>query len=91
MLVLVSYDIVNHRTRKRVMKRLKDYGERVQLSVFHCDVDEGRYTQMKEELAELIDAEVDAIRYYRVCRDCIKRMEISGWGEAYRDEGFELV
>ncbi len=91
MLVLVSYDIVDHRTRRRVLKRLKDYGERVQLSVFHCDVDDVRYEQMKEELAELIDREKDAIRYYRVCRDCIKRVEISGWGEPFRDDGFELV
>lgn len=91
MYVLVSYDVVDDRTRGKVMRFLKDFGERVQLSVFECDMDEDRCRRMKTGLLQLIDSEKDRVRCYRLCRDCLDRVVVSGWGEVPRDEGFELV
>lgn len=36
MFYLISYDIPDDRRRVRVAKTLKDYGDRVQYSVFEC-------------------------------------------------------
>jgi CRISPR-associated protein Cas2 len=91
MYVMVSYDIVNDRVRTKVMKLLKNFGERVQLSVFECDLDEKMYQRMKRGVEKLIDEEEDRVRYYRLCRSCVDRVVISGWGEIRVDEGFEVI
>lgn len=91
MYILISYDIVDNRTRTKVMKFLKDFGSHVQLSVFECDLDEEQLERVKEGVEELIDEKEDRIRYYALCKACLKRIEISGWGDAPDDQGFEIV
>lgn len=41
MLVVVSYDVREDRRRTRLAHTLKDFGERVQLSVFECRLGSG--------------------------------------------------
>jgi len=91
MYVLISYDIVDDRIRNKVMKLLKDFGQRIQLSVFECDLDEAMYQRMKKGVEALIDRAKDRVRYYRLCRGCVERVVISGWGEIRKDKGFEIV
>ena len=40
MLIVVSYDVPDDRRRTRLAHILKDFGERVQYSVFECRLDE---------------------------------------------------
>lgn len=89
--VLVSYDIVDNRNRTRVMKLLKNYGQRVQLSCYECDLDEPRYLQMKKGVERFIDKRVDSVRYYRLCKGCFRNVTICGWGEILEDEGFDII
>lgn len=91
MYTMVSYDIVKDKTRTRVMKFLKDFGDRVQLSVFECDLDDEQYARMKEGVEELINQKEDRVRYYRLCKSCMSRVVISGWGEIEQDEGFTII
>jgi len=91
MYVLVSYDIVDNKTRTRVMKLLKNFGERIQQSVFECELDEAHYRRMKKGVERLIDSELDSVRYYRLCRVCMSRVVVSGWGEVQEEEGFEII
>jgi CRISPR-associated protein Cas2 len=91
MYILVSYDIVDNRVRGKVMKLLKNYGQHVQLSVFECDLDERMYQKMRSEVERLIKKKEDSVRYYRLCRGCLERVVISGWGEVERDEGFKII
>ena len=91
MYVLVSYDIVEDATRGKVMRFLKNFGERVQLSVFECDLEGDMYRKMKRGVDALIDKRADRVRYYRLCRECISRVVVSGWGESPRESDFELI
>lgn len=91
MYILVSYDIVDDRIRNRVMKFLKNFGERIQLSVFECDLDVEMYRKMKRGVETLIDKSNDRVRYYRLCKGCVGKVAISGWGEIREDEGFNIV
>ncbi len=91
MYVLVSYDIVEDRTRNRVFKFLKDFGTPVQKSVFECHVSWGQLRKMIKGIEGLIDVKADKVRYYSLCRQCVGRVVISGWGDIKRDEGFEVV
>jgi CRISPR-associated protein Cas2 len=91
MYVLVSYDIAKDATRGKVARFLKNFGERVQLSVFECDLDGDMYRKMKRGIEELIDKEADRVRYYRLCRECVGRVVVSGWGESPRESDFEMI
>ena len=91
MYILVSYDIVDNKVRTRVMKLLKNYGRRVQLSVFECDLDDEMYRRVKRGVDQLINKKEDRVRYYRMCRGCLERVIISGWGDVSKDEGFEVI
>jgi len=78
---LVCFDIVEDRARRRVAKVLEGHGVRVQKSVFECGrMSEERFLKMKTALEEIIDALDDSVRYYSLCRGCLKRVEFSGNG-----------
>lgn len=80
MFLVVSYDVVDDRRRLKVAKVLTNYGQRVQKSVFECDLDDRRYLKMKQEVDRLIDHEEDSVRYYTLCPRCRRAVEVSGWG-----------
>lgn len=91
MFVVVSYDIVDDRKRTRVAKAMKSFGERVQKSVFECRVDDKQFLKMKKTLESIIDMNEDSVRYYFLCKGCIERIEISGWGTVVEDENLIIV
>ena len=69
MLVLITYDVstIDSAGRKRlsqVSKKCKDYGQRVQNSVFECIVDATQLRRLKLELEALIDPDTDSLRFY---------------------------
>ena len=69
MLVLITYD-VNTQTaagRKRLRKVAKEctnYGQRVQNSVFECQMDATKCRQVKNILENIIDQDMDRLRFY---------------------------
>lgn len=71
MLILITYD-VNTQTasgRKRLRKVAKqcvNYGQRVQNSIFECQLDTTQYRQVRAILEELIDKETDSLRFYNL-------------------------
>lgn len=83
MMVLVSYDVstVNLAGRsrlRRVAKACLDYGQRVQNSVFECDIDPAQWTALKQRLIELIEPEVDSLRFYYLGHEWRRRIEHFG-------------
>lgn len=81
MFCLVCFDIVEDRTRNKVGKVLKGYGYRVQKSVFECPgLGERDFLKIKDRIEGLIDFEEDNVRYYFLCRGCLRRFENSGLG-----------
>ena len=69
MLVLITYD-VNTETAagkarlRKVAKQCVNYGRRVQNSVFECILDNAQCVTLKAILTNIIDAEVDSLRFY---------------------------
>ena len=65
MMVLVTYDVRTVAERlRRVAKACRDYGQRVQYSVFEIEVDPGQWTSLRARLESLIAPEHDSLRYY---------------------------
>ena len=89
---LVCFDIVNDRARTRASKVLKEYGVRVQKSVFECGLlTEKKFLKLKTRLEDLIDNSEDTVRYYFACKGCLDKMEFSGIGEAPDTEKYRVV
>ncbi len=64
MLVLVTYDVRTAegggaRRLRRVAKACRDFGQRVQYSVFEIEVDPAQWTALKARLEAIIDREQD--------------------------------
>ncbi len=71
MLVLITYDVNTEdsagRTRlRKVAKQCVNYGQRVQNSVFECQVDSVQYRQIKAILEGIIDKKKDSLRFYNL-------------------------
>lgn len=71
MLVLVTYDVstetVEGRKRLRhVAKKCLAYGQRVQNSVFECNIDWSQFIKLQSELRNIIDPDVDSLRFYNL-------------------------
>jgi CRISPR-associated protein Cas2 len=69
MLVLITYDVNTEtaagKTRlRKVAKQCVNYGTRVQNSVFECVLDHGQCLRLKSILTDMIDENVDSIRFY---------------------------
>ena len=77
MFVVVAYDISDDKRRTRAMRLLLSYGQRVQYSVFECDLTPQQYAALRRELASRIDRRVDSVRYYALCRSCVAAVEVA--------------
>lgn len=69
MLVLITYDVNTEtaagRSRlRKVAKQCVNYGRRVQNSVFECMLDNAQCIILKSKLTEIINEEVDSLRFY---------------------------
>jgi CRISPR-associated protein Cas2 len=91
MFVVVSYDVVDDRKRTKIAKAMKSYGERVQKSVFECRIDDQQFIRMKKTLESIMDMNEDSVRFYFLCKGCVDRIEISGWGTVTEDENLIIV
>ena len=85
MLTVVSYDVRQTRRRTRLAHALKDFGQRVQLSVFECHLDEKLVARMRKAIQRFIDPAEDSVRIYRLCGECAERLETLGVGERTED------
>jgi len=83
MLVLITYDVntetaAGRRRLRQVAKACEDYGQRVQNSVFECEVDAGKLLLVKDRLVGLIDLELDSLRFYTLGNDSRHKVEHFG-------------
>lgn len=81
--MLVTYDVKtsegNGAARLRgVAKACRDYGQRVQLSVFEIEVDPADWTRLKARLETIINPDIDSLRYYYLGSNWQRRVEHVG-------------
>lgn len=96
MLLLVTYDVntqdTDGRTRlRKVAKTCVNYGQRVQNSVFECNVDAAQSRILKNELAKLIDQQKDSLRFYALGNHYQSKIEHIGTKGGYDAEGILMI
>lgn len=69
MLILITYDvstveIAGQRRLRRVAQACKDYGVRVQKSVFECRVGQKEWIKLRDRLLREIKLDEDSLRFY---------------------------
>ena len=88
MYILVTYDVdttdkSGQRRLRRVAKACLDYGQRVQNSVFECELTDVQFCILKERINDIIDNSLDSIRFYHLNRSENRRVEVMGVETAF--------
>jgi CRISPR-associated protein Cas2 len=83
MMVLVSYDMetltqAGRRRLRRIAKACRDFGQRVQFSVFECEVDPAQWVALRARLVAEIDPDTDSLRFYFLGANWRRRVEHIG-------------
>lgn len=96
MMVVVSYDVstkepAGPRRLRHVAKACRDYGQRVQNSVFECIVDPEQWARLRLRLLDIFEPEEDSLRFYFLGANYARRVEHHGTKEAINMEGPLLV
>jgi len=83
MMVLITYDVSTEtdggrRRLRRVARACQDYGQRVQYSVFECDIDPAQWVKLKARLIGEIDDKTDSLRFYNLGANWKRRVEHVG-------------
>jgi CRISPR-associated protein Cas2 len=75
---VVAYDVEQTRRRTKIMNTLKDFGLRVQYSVFECELTAAKAQELMERLRGLADPRRDKVHMYMLCDACFFRAESIG-------------
>lgn len=83
MWIVVCYDVntetsAGRKRLRRVAQVCKNFGQRVQKSVFECNVDEMKYEDLRRKLLKEVKLEQDNLRLYRLTEPRGKRVEEYG-------------
>lgn len=86
MYVIVSYDVATtdakgRKRLRRVAKACRDYGQRVQNSVFECSVNMAQWTALRNRLLKEFKEEEDSLRFYFLGNEWRHRVEHHGTKE----------
>ncbi len=92
MVVLITYDVstTSDKGRRRLRKVAAvclDFGQRVQNSVFECNVNWEQWTRLKIRLLKEIEPEEDSLRFYFLGNKWRRRVEHHGLDRSVDLEG----
>jgi len=96
MLVIVSYDVATSspdgaKRLRHVSKICKDFGQRVQNSVFECNVDNAQFLLLKQKLLNEADLKTDSLRFYFLGNNWKGRYEHHGAKPSLDLEGLLMI
>lgn len=96
MLVLITYDVntedaAGRRRLRKVAKECVNYGQRVQNSVFECDLDATKLELVKHKLEKLIDPKRDSLRFYNLGNHYSSKIVHIGVKAAYDPEEVLMI
>ena len=95
MYILVTYDVATAtpsgaKRLRQVARICKNYGQRVQASVFECLVDPAQLVSLRHELLSVIDDQEDILRIYQLDKHYQRQIHIYGKVTSFELEG-ELI
>ncbi|MHC5755715.1 MAG: CRISPR-associated endonuclease Cas2 [Nostoc sp.] len=77
-LYVIAYDIPCDKRRKKVADLLEGYGQRVQYSVFECQLTTEKYQDLRRRLRKKLNLTEDSLRFYPLSRHTLS--QVKSWG-----------
>ena len=86
MFILIAYDVsttdrAGQRRLRQVARACKDYGVRVQKSLFECQLGKTEWAALRSRLLKVIDPKQDSLKFYYLDEDAKDNAEHHGVGE----------
>lgn len=83
MMILVTYDVsfkneTGPKRLRRMARLCQVFGQRVQYSVFEIEIDMAQWTQLKNDLLNVMDENEDSLRIYYLGKNWERRVEHIG-------------
>ena len=88
---VISFDVVEDRIRYQVVKVLREYGYRVQKSVFEGYYSQDEIKECKKKRYGIINCEEDSVRFYPLCKKCETEVGIQGIGKKIEELDYIIV
>ena len=90
-MVLITYDVntedaAGRGRLRRIAKQCVNYGQRVQNSVFECQLDPVQYRVLEASLLQIMDQEKDSLRFYELGAHYEKKIRHYGTKSTYMPE-----
>ena len=92
MYILITYDVVTEdkagqRRLRRVARACENIGQRVQNSVFECEVSPAQLVDIRSKLLKIIDQDSDSLRIYHMGSNWHHKIEQLGKEKSYDISG----
>ncbi len=91
MKVLIAYDLSSDGARSRVAARLSAWGDRLQRSVFECQLQADELAEVLAEIEELINPSKDVVQVFRQCSSCDSERVDLGQAHELSDDPFWVI
>jgi len=90
--MVIAYDIAHPRRLNRISRIMKDYGMRVQKSIFIADLDALQFAQMRNRVEHAMELAEDAVKYFPLCDRCSDTLIAVGReAHEYEDRPFVIL
>lgn len=92
MYILITYDVSTQtaegkRRLRQVAKTCENIGQRVQNSVFECQIPADHWVRVKNALLKIVDLETDSLRFYHLGKNWKIHTEHHGSKPSYDISG----
>jgi len=84
---VATADAAGRERLRRISRLCRDYGQRVQYSVFECYVDPDQWVTLRSKLIEIVNQKEDSLRFYRLGANWWPRIEHIGSKKTYDPAG----
>ena len=71
-LYLIAYDISKNKKRKKISEILDAYGERINLSVYECMMNQKQKEKVVKQIKDIMDKD-DIVKIYFICSSCFAK------------------
>jgi CRISPR-associated protein Cas2 len=83
MRIVITYDVstltkAGRRRLRKVAQTCKNFGVRVQFSVFECSVGDRQWVRLRDRLLSILEPEEDSLRFYFLSADDALKTEHHG-------------
>ena len=96
MYILITYDVptddkAGQRRLRQVARACENVGQRVQNSVFECELPPAQLVDIRNKLLKIIDSESDSLRIYHMGSNWHHKIEQLGKEKSYDISGSLII